>query len=103
MFEFIHGLGKNKELETIVQEIDSNIANNYKDAAQEAFVLLEQKFQELSDKGQLRINRLQNINTKSPPIKKLCADFRTKTRNHIGIPKNDFWSWHIFWGSVIRF
>ena len=51
MFEFIHGLGKNKELETIVQEIDSNIANNYKDAAQEAFVLLEQKFQELSDKG----------------------------------------------------
>ena len=38
MFEFIHGLGKNKELETIVQEIDSNIANNYKDAAQEAFV-----------------------------------------------------------------
>ena len=39
MFEFIHGLGKNKELEMIVQEIDSNIANNYKDAAQEAFVL----------------------------------------------------------------
>ena len=35
MFEFIHGLGKNKELEMIVQEIDSNIANNYKDAAQE--------------------------------------------------------------------
>ena len=32
MFEFIHGLGKNKELEMIVQEIDSNIANNYKDA-----------------------------------------------------------------------
>ena len=54
MFEFIHGLGKNKELETIVQEIDSNIANNYKDAAQEAFVLLEQKFQELSDKGRLK-------------------------------------------------
>ena len=47
MFEFIYGLGKNKELETIVQEIDSNIANNYKDAAQEVFVLLEQKFQEL--------------------------------------------------------
>ena len=51
MFEFIYGLGKNKELETIVQEIDSNIANNYKDAAQEVFVLLEQKFQELSDNG----------------------------------------------------
>ena len=65
MFEFIYGLGKNKELETIVQEIDSNIANNYKDAAQEVFVLLEQKFQELSDNGRL---------------------------NHIGIPKNDFWS-----------
>ena len=58
MFEFIHGLGKNKELEMIVQEIDSNIANNYKDAAQEAFVLLEQKFQELSDKGQLKYKQI---------------------------------------------
>lgn len=96
MFEFIYGLGKNKELETIVQEIDSNIANNYKDAAQEAFVLLKQKFQELSDKGRLRINRLQSINTKSPPIKKFCAGFHIKTRNHIGIPKNGFWSWHTF-------
>lgn len=44
MFEFIHGLGKNKELETIVQEIDSNIANNYKDAAQEAFVFWNRSF-----------------------------------------------------------
>ena len=53
MFEFIHGLGKNKELEMIVQEIDSNIANNYKDAAQEVFVLLEQKFLVLSVNGRL--------------------------------------------------
>ena len=58
MFEFIHGLGKNKELETIVQEIDSNIANNYKDAAQEVFVLLEQKFQELSDNGPVSYTHL---------------------------------------------
>lgn len=54
MFEFIHGLGKNKELEMIVQEIDSNIANNYKDAAQEAFVLLEQKFQDVVGQGTVK-------------------------------------------------
>ena len=41
MFEFIHGLGKNKELEMIVQEIDSNIANNYKDAAPVSYTHLD--------------------------------------------------------------
>lgn len=32
MFNFLTHLGKNKELEALMQEIDSNLANNYKDA-----------------------------------------------------------------------
>ena len=29
MFDFLTHLGKNKELEALMQEIDSNLANNY--------------------------------------------------------------------------
>ena len=75
MFEFRHGLGKNKELEMIVQEIDSNIANNYKDAAQEAFVLLEQKFQELSDKGQLKDKQIAEYTQKIAANKETLRGF----------------------------
>lgn len=78
MFEFIHGLGKNKELETIVQEIDSNIANNYKDAAQEAFVLLEQKFQELSDKGRLKDKQVTEYQHKIAAYQEILRGFSHK-------------------------
>ena len=78
MFEFIHGLGKNKELETIVQEIDSNIANNYKDAAQEAFVLLEQKFQELSDKGRLKDKQIAEFQHKIAAYQETLRGFSHK-------------------------
>ena len=78
MFEFIHGLGKNKELEMIVQEIDSNIANNYKDAAQEAFVLLEQKFQELSDKGQLKDKQIAEYQHKIAAYQETLRGFSLK-------------------------
>jgi len=40
MFDFIKEIGKNKELENIMAEIDSNLSNNYKDAAHEACILL---------------------------------------------------------------
>ena len=78
MFEFIYGLGKNKELETIVQEIDSNIANNYKDAAQEAFVLLKQKFQELSDKGRLKDKQIAEYQHKIAAYQEILRGFSHK-------------------------
>ena len=78
MFEFIYGLGKNKELETIVQEIDSNIANNYKDAAQEVFVLLEQKFQELSDNGRLKDKQIAEYQHKIAAYQETWRGFSHK-------------------------
>ena len=78
MFEFIYGLGKNKELETIVQEIDSNIANNYKDAAQEVFVLLEQKFQELSDNGRLKDKQIAEYQHKIAAYQETLRGFLHK-------------------------
>ena len=37
---------KNKELEAIIARIDSNVSNNYKDAAQDALREFEDKLQE---------------------------------------------------------
>lgn len=34
MFGFLKGNGKNKQLEEIMQRLQMNVANNYKDAAQ---------------------------------------------------------------------
>ena len=46
MFAFLKGSKKNKELETIIARIDSNVSNNYKDAAQDALREFEDKLQE---------------------------------------------------------
>ena len=54
MFDFLTHLGKNKELEALMQEIDSNLANNYKDAAQEALARFEQKMCDLTAQGSLK-------------------------------------------------
>ncbi|MDY3342999.1 MAG: hypothetical protein SOX45_09940 [Lachnospiraceae bacterium] len=46
MFAFLKGSKKNKELEAIIARIDSNVSNNYKDAAQDALREFEDKLQE---------------------------------------------------------
>ena len=48
MFEFLKKYKKNKELEAIIARIDSNVANNYKDAAQDALKALEKRLTEMT-------------------------------------------------------
>ncbi len=48
MFEFLKKSKKNKELEAIIARIDSNVANNYKDAAQDALKALEKRLTEMT-------------------------------------------------------
>lgn len=43
MFGFLKNGKIYKELDEIIAQIDSNVANNYKDAAQEAVGCLEEK------------------------------------------------------------
>lgn len=44
---------RDSRLEVLVSEIDSNMSNNYKDAAQAAFKELLDKFSTLSEEGKL--------------------------------------------------
>ena len=54
MFEFLKKPKKNRDLEALMERIDSNMANNYKDAAQEYLKEFEVKLSQLAEAGQLK-------------------------------------------------
>lgn len=64
MFGFIKRNKIYKELDEIILEIDSNVANNYKDAAQEALMHLEKRINEMSENGQLNEKKQLEYNAK---------------------------------------
>lgn len=51
MFGFVKKTGKIKQLEKIIQELEMNMSNNYKDAAQEDFKKLESALDEMEAAG----------------------------------------------------
>lgn len=53
MFGWFSGLKGNKILDGIIQRIEMNMENNYKDAAQLNLKELEETYQELADAGKL--------------------------------------------------
>lgn len=54
VFGFLKKAGKVSRLEKIVQELEMNMSNNYKDAAQENFREFEQALNELEAAGGIR-------------------------------------------------
>lgn len=53
MFKLSFGNKKNSQLEDIMAKLESNMANNYKDAAQSDFRDLENVYGELVSRGEL--------------------------------------------------
>ena len=54
MLDFIKNIGKNKRLEEILGRLENNAANNYKDAAQQAFKEYEEALAQMKAEGQLK-------------------------------------------------
>lgn len=54
MLDFIKNIGKNKRLEEIIGRLENNAANNYKDAAQQAFKEFEEALAQMKADGQLK-------------------------------------------------
>lgn len=75
---FIKDIGKNKELENIMAEIDSNISNNYKDAAHESLELFEQRLSELTAEGRLKEKALKEYKTKLVSYQETLKGFSHK-------------------------
>lgn len=78
MFDFIKDIGKNKELENIMEEIDSNLSNNYKDAAHEALELFEQRLSELTSEGKLKEKARKEYETKLVSYQETLKGFSHK-------------------------
>ena len=51
MLGFIKNIGKNKQLESVIDKLQMNMSNNYKDAAQQEYKDLLEQYRELTDKG----------------------------------------------------
>lgn len=60
MFDFLKKPKKNHDLEALIERIESNMANNYKDAAQEYLKEYTQKLTELKEAGQLKDNQVKH-------------------------------------------
>lgn len=78
MFDFMKNIGKNKELENIMAEIDSNLSNNYKDAAHEALELFEQRLSELTSEGKLKEKALKEYEAKLVSYQETLKGFSHK-------------------------
>lgn len=53
MFEFLKRSGKNKQLEAVLQRLQMNASNNYKDAAQENLKEFERLLEQLKAEGKM--------------------------------------------------
>lgn len=78
MFDLFRGFKKNKELEEISIRIDSNVANNYKDAAQEALKEFENRFRELADDGTLNNKQKEEYGFRLSSYKEKMKEFTHK-------------------------
>ena len=78
MFSFLKNGGKNKELEILIAGIESNVANNYKDAAQEALKKYEDMLARLTENGSLNDKQRGQYEAKLTEYKNRLKEFTHK-------------------------
>lgn len=75
MFGFLKKVGKVNQLEKIAGELEMNMSNNYKDAAQENFREFEQVLNELEQAG--KISEIQ-----ASVYKQKLSAYKQKLKNY---------------------
>ncbi len=78
MFNFIKKSKAKGELDAAIYRIESNMANNYKDAAQEAFKEFEEKLNEMVADGSLSDKQRINYEVKLSGYKTKLQGFTHK-------------------------
>ena len=78
MFEWLWGLKGNKTLDAIIQRIEMNMENNYKDAAQLNLKELEEAYEELSVAGKLNDKQKAYYSDKIAAFKSRMKNFTHK-------------------------
>lgn len=78
MFDFIKNIGKNKQLEEIISQIENNASNNYKDAAQQALQQYETALQELKEADKLTDKQVAHYDAQLVAYKERMQKFTHK-------------------------
>lgn len=78
MFGWFSGLSGNKKLDGIIQRIEMNMENNYKDAAQLNLKELEEAYEELSAAGKLNEKQKAHYSEKISSFKSRMKNFTHK-------------------------
>ncbi|MGN0401686.1 MAG: hypothetical protein ACI4HQ_05425 [Acetatifactor sp.] len=69
---------KNSELEGLLARIDNNVANNYKDAAQDYLNQYESKLKELTQQGALKDKQRAHYESLLDSYRERMKEFRHK-------------------------
>lgn len=69
---------KNRDLEVLIERIDNNVANNYKDAAQDYLKQYETKLRELLEKNTLKDRQKAHYESLLDNYKEQLKEFRHK-------------------------
>ena len=85
MFKLSFGNKKNSQLEDIIAKLESNMANNYKDAAQADFKDLERVYEELACGGKL------NDKQKSQ-YESIIEGYREKLKKYSHKDQKPYWT-----------
>ena len=78
MFSFFNKSRAKGELDAIIYRIESNMENNYKDAAQDAFKEFEAKLNEMIEAGMLNDRQRLNYDIKLSGFKTKLQGFTHK-------------------------
>lgn len=78
MFNFFKGPAGNKQLDSIIQRIEMNVSNNYKDAAQLNLRELEDEMKKLEDEGKLNPKQKEYYEEKLASFKARMKNFTHK-------------------------
>lgn len=84
MFGFLKKSGKNKRLEEIMQHLQMNVANNYKDAAQLNLKEFEEALEELKATGKLKGEQAAYYEDR-------LQDFKARLKNFTHKDQKPYW------------
>lgn len=78
MFGFLQGIGKNKQLDAIIQRIEMNVSNNYKDAAQTGLQEFAESLHKLEAEGKIKEKQKQYYEDKLAAFQEQMKNFTHK-------------------------
>jgi chromosome segregation ATPase len=85
MLKLFSGNKKNKELEAIIAQLESNMANNYKDAAQSDYRLLGEKYSEMVGSNKLSSKQIDYY-------KNLIEEYKEKLNKYSHKDQKPYWT-----------